>query len=1048
MSFFATPNPDWSWLTEISGRRAALWLAHSCESLVHNESDVARLIARPWHSIIVDAFESIDFVSEVAAHPHLEPLTLRVIEQDPDDISLASNRVPVYAVPGEIETDLHQTLIRLKMFQRLPSAGMVFVLTVNPSTDIQAVHQAIQVCGGVRKLIVVCPTDLGDEYSTDQTVHWRASLSEFVAFLDNLVPPRATLKDSATIMLQTDEGVRPVDFSQAIDASYPIHERFKFVPASQVLAEVPPTEALLETFLDSSSETWAPYRARIPYDRTEPFSNDLRHLFNKFRRRGPDATCTAWIEADRASGATTLLRSLVLKLCEQGFPVLYARRDTSTFDFQQITSFMRSAAPIADAAGGRIGEIPWILAFDVEHLIRADDFILGLANGLRKLGHTVLVLAVRPAGPTMSTNRFRAVGSASVLGYHLRNVISQEEAVALGDHLNQFLPTHQQRRTNEWIGFCADAERLTGDGKESLFWVTLRFWLLRFPGATGPLRAWIASKLREATVDSPSALNAIAEVAVLSRYRLAMPARLLTADGRSSLRPLLDDTTLPLGLRELWSSRFESYAFAHPLIAEEILRICAADATMLEGLEVSPCAGLLDLELAIFERLLPRDSAGYPEVLPIVEEIAISALRVDPRDAPRTYSARDRIVLMLERAPDSVFDGSQLFLHHLAKARRHLAADPPNTEYWSHAAAVREQLELAESHIYEALTTVVPIDEDRVESPLYLHVSLALTWDVRARFELEQANTAEADRFACKAQKEYEIAQSLDPDNTYVLENFARFKLRAARQAADEMEQLNLAVDAIAMLDWELVVDAEKRREAAVLDTLASAYALLDDSIGMASLESLASRGSESAAVAVAGVLAKPHLHPNLTNNEPDLQGAIALLRGVRVEEVTWRSRFLLYQLVSQVRVTAFLEQVEILDELRAMSGFAWPLQIRLEYGILLYQVGRRPEGRDVYRDVRDQLPARSAALTVPGALKYLADPQSDFGERMKTSIVVTNTSSAGRNYYGIPAGWGNVSIPFRPYLFARRHIRQRDDMDCLILFTTFGPQAVPPTES
>src|SRR5690606_14920436 len=102
----------------------------------------------------------------------------------------------------------------------------------------------------------------------------------------------------------------------------------------------------------------------------------------------------------------------------------------------------------------------------------------------------------------------------------------------------------------------------------------------------------------------------------------------------------------------------------------------------------------------------------------------VSALRVDPREAPQNFAARERIVLLLESVPDSVFDGSQVFLHHLAKARRHVAADPPYSDYWSAPASIREQLELAESHLQEALNSVIPDDEERKEKPLNLHVSL------------------------------------------------------------------------------------------------------------------------------------------------------------------------------------------------------------------------------------------------------------------------------------------------------------------------------------
>lgn len=362
--------------------------------------------------------------------------------------------------------------------------------------------------------------------------------------------------------------------------------------------------------------------------------------------------------------------------------------------------------------------------------------------------------------------------------------------------------------------------------------------------------------------------------------------------------------------------------------------------------------------------------------------------------------------------------------------------------------AVREQLDLAESHLREAIHSVVPADEDRREHPLNLHVSLALTFDVRSRFEREQGDLDASIRFAAEAEKEYQRAQGFDPDNTYVLENYARFRLRQAREQPDETQKLEYLVDAISLLEWELVVDDSKRREVAVLETLGTAFVLLNKEVGLLRLESLCNAGSEAAAVAYARLLATPERLGDTVDLEPDPAKAISVLQSVPSARVTWRSRLLLYQFVSQHDPFAFDKRLETLDELAAVADFPWPLQTKLEHGILLYQMGQHERGRAVYRDVRDMLPTRSSGLTIPPELKFLADPRSGFSKPLKTSLLVTNASNVGRNYYGIPAGWGNVDIPFRPYLFGRKQIRNSDDLDCLIQFTSFGPQAVPPTEA
>lgn len=672
----------------------------------------------------------------------------------------------------------------------------------------------------------------------------------------------------------------------------------------------------------------------------------------------------------------------------------------------------------------------------------------GAASGLRKLGHLALVLAIRPVLLSSPRTPISAHGAFLTLGPRLPNVVGRDEAAALGQHLNKILPAHQRRSTSDWLEFLRQSERLTGEGKQSLFWLALRFWLLRFPGSDQPLRQWLAAKLESATVDSDASLAGLAEIALLSSFRLATPHQLLQAEVREALRPLLGDASQPFGLRSVWSPTQITYALAHPLVADEILRICAAESPLLKRLGVAQCNGLFDLQLLLFERILSREAAGEPVVLPVVEEVVTTALRVDPRESPRNYLARERIVFLIEAAPDSVFDGSQLFLHHLAKARRHLAADPPTGGHWENPENIREQLVLAESHLATALSPEFVVEEARREAPLNLHVTKALTHDVRARFEAAQRNQDVAAQHAALAQMEYVKAQALDPDNTYVLENFARFKLREARETTIEDRRVALAIEAVTLLEWEMAVDGESRRREAILETLLSAYSLLQAQVGLTNLQVMADRGDEAAAIAVARFLAYPDRFPGQSAQDPNPAAAINLLRAVPSGHVSWRSRLLLYQLLSTTNPRDFASRLDAANELAAMSGFPWPLQSKLEYAILLIQMGRHRDGQQQFAQIREMLVSRSGGVSVPSELRYLADPKADFAVPLKTSIRVTNTSSVGRNFYGIPHGWGAVEIPFRPYLFARRRIAVRDDLDCLIQFTQFGPQAVPPTEA
>ena len=1052
MTYFETENPDPSWLSTIADRKAVLWISKSAsDALAADAALGASLFARSWHSIYLDAKGLTDSVDAASTVPTLGSLKIRSIDGDPDDAGeLASNRLPIYVLPeADPADDPRGFATRLKMFARLPRQATMFIVTEDPGADLASVRQATRTTPeGIREAVVVSARSPELALAADRLVHWKTSAEVLHRWLDQQAATRS--KDGeAAVRIHTTTGVQTVDFSGAIDPSYPITERFFLLPARKVLAEVRGDETLVRSLLESSSFSIEPYAAGVVFHRTYDAEKDARKALRRFEDRGHDATSTAWIDAEQASGATTALRDLAYKLAREGFPVLLARPEIMSFDFQQISAFLRSASRIAsEQTTGRLGEYPWVLLFDAEHTTRSSEFLSGLASGLRKREQAALVVAVRPVLSSAGAGRYSAAGPSCVLGNRFRNVVARGEAEQFGQHLNRFLPSHRQRRPEEWVRFCQESEHLTGDGKQSLFWLAVRFWLFRMPDAEQPLRRWLLQQIEASISNSPARTFAALVVAVLSRHRLTCPLRLLTEEEEAELAPLLKDKAQPLGLQELWGALRGSVAFPHPLIAEELLRVCASSPDMLQEAGVSQCAGVFDLELSVLEQVIPRKRIGLPEVIPVLEELVTTALRVDPRAAPQNYQSRERIVMMLERAPDSVFDQSQVFLHHLAISRRHLAADPPAAEFWQADAAVREQLELAEEHLNSAIHDVKIKDEERRETPLNLHVSLALTYSVRAELEWRTGNTEKSDQFIDQAHQQYQQAQALDPDNTYVLENFARLKLRQARETTDESARLNLIVDAMALLEWELAIDEQNKRETVALEEFAKAIGLLGDASKLTRIQAAAMEGREAASIVLARLLADPERFGSLLVAEPDLESAIAALNRIKPEEVTWRSRLLLYDLTSTYSPLDFAARFDPLEELRALGEFPWPLQVLYEHAILLYQLGHHQRGRDAFASLRDTFSSRGSAVRIPPELERLADPRDDYRSPLRTALRVTRTTDTGRNYWGIPEGWGSIDVPFRPWRFPRKIIRNGDDLDCLIQFTSFGPQAVPPTEA
>jgi hypothetical protein len=932
---------------------------------------------------------------------------------------------------------------RFKMLERAPVDCEIFVVGVNGDRDLEGIVEATRLSPAFHHLVLITRSQLRFdpfEGHADRITHWVAGVEELGKLLAD-VPEGTTASDQATIAIRSANGRKTIDLSSCVDRSYPITARFELIPASEVLLAPKVSPEAVQSFLADPSASWGAYSSGIPYPRHEPFRKSLTRQLKKFEREGPSASFTAWLPADDGSGATTALRQLCFDIAREGYPVLIAREEAGLFDFAQVAAFLGQAANRFGDAGVSVPETPWVIAFDAEHSQTRWEFIAGLCNRLKKVLRSVVVLVVSDSGLHADSQR-RASGTNAVLGPPLPNTISLDEAVELGRHFGGFLPSDMTRNRGEWAAFIRDTTRTTVEGKHSLFWVALRFWLLRVPGAEGSLRQWLSSKLIALVHGEGRVYAGILEVAAFSKHRLVMPLVLLEDRARAAVIEIARDPRNALGLRPSRVYGASGVTFSHPLLAEEILRIGQGDPSALAAVGKPDARSLLDLELHLLGGLIAREAAGREECIPVFEELITTGLRVDPREAPRNYQARDRIVKILERAPDSLWDASQVFNHHIAKARRHLAIDPPTAD-WSKEAC-REQLELAENHLLDAIENIRPSDPDRAESPLNLHVSLALTRDWRARLEAGDGKDEAARGYRARAEAAYRVAQSLDADNSYVLENFARFKIRQAQSSGDEEERTALIVDAISLLELEKASDEWGRRDEPVLLELATAYDLLGDPQGRAMLDRLADRGSEAALVALAKLALRTS---DSGQDDPALREAEEHLLRVPPPQATGRSRVPLYRVVSRRDPYAFVRRLEILEDLAASPAFPWPLQLRLEYGILLFQVGdkgNRERGRDVFREIREQMADRSGFLTVPSELKFLADPRSGFKKRLLTSMRITKAVDVNRNFFAVPEGW-TVEIPFRQFLFGGK-LRPGQERDCFIQFTNFGPQAVPTT--
>ncbi len=1056
-------NVDPSWVTSIAEGKAVLWLGPSTSALLADDGiclpTLEALLEHRWAAIYVDDHGLVIDQRLLSAINQRHQWRLRGVTDDPRHYRLAANSVPIYFLQrgpaSPPQPTAQSSLRRLSMLESAPQCIQAFVLGVESEEDAAHLIEGVDLSASLRSLVIAggrsVPLEPLDR--PDGRIVRLAEGYEGIASLLVTVAAREERPEAVLVRMYDGAMWHSVDITSAVDPGHPVTDRFQIIQEADVLREHNPTTEDLRDFLHDPSASWIPYAAGIPFPRDSAYRPFVERELRLVARRGSQANRTVWLPAEDGSGASTALRSLVFTFAREGFPVLLARRDTRGFDYRQISIFLKNACQTAADRRERAADVPWIIAFDAQHVTADWGFVSTLAQHLQNLLQPALVLALLPARDENLDAATTSPGAQVILSPALSNRVTLDKALELGEHLNQFLPAGLQRHKREWGDFIADTARSVGMQVDSLFWVALRFWLFRYRPAQESIREWVHSSLMRLASADHNLMAGLLEVCAFGIHRISMPRCLLEDTTGDRVWDVARDTQNPLGFRIMRPPGHQFVALAHPLIATEILRIASQDQNCLLAVDKKECLGPFDLKLHLLERIVQRDAAGRLECLPAIESLATSALDIDPFKAPANFEERDRIVCLLEHVPDSVFDGSQVFNHHLAIARRHLAVRPPKDPYWTEDTR-REQFQLAERHMLDALRNVIPDAVERREAPQHLWVSLARIYEDWSRFERDAGNATASSNADAKAENAYSNAMSLDPDNPHLLENRARRNIRIAEQlplGADRCEKL---VEAVDWLEREMRKGRAEHRAELVLEQLGKAMEMLEEGEGAILLRSLAHDGSEPANIALARLFLWELEGPSEIEEPVEasqarrgivLRRARDQLLGVPDVRRSWRWLHFYYTLISELEPHRFSARLEVLEQLD-QTDYIWPLQERFEYAILLHQLGRHAEGKREFEGIREGLRERSSSLRVPRELRFVLSADSGFSQPLKTEMVVASTTRIDRNVWGIPQGWGHTRVPFRLHMFPYDRVTPHQVIPCCIQFTFFGPQAVPVT--
>ena len=125
------------------------------------------------------------------------------------------------------------------------------------------------------------------------------------------------------------------------------------------------------------------------------------------------------------------------------------------------------------------------------------------------------------------------------------------------------------------------------------------------------------------------------------------------------------------------------------------------------------------------------------------------------------------------------------------------------------------------------------------------------------------------------------------------------------------------------------------------------------------------------------------------------------------------------YNLISVGKPLAFAEQIEILDQLDARRA-STPPQLRLEYGILLFQTGRNLEGDKVFKELRKLWKESEHTVEVPERLRWL---RSADGRSLRIVHAKVHADYGARVMARVQE-FGSIPVPLRPEEHGFRELR------------------------
>lgn len=1072
-----------NFLMELDQREIALWV-RSLSKDPEVWSNAPKVMGLPWRMVLSEISDSQLLRDLETKANEISSVTqkrgfIQIVDGDPSQIDLPERCLPIYLLNGRHENsrdDFQSRFRRMAMLEALRRSGVRHLVILSGNEDPIPPEMKELWSSGFRPFLTFA-TDSAN--ASELLATWtqardpsRVSVMSLLNFpvsraLEGILKHYAERypEDRIVIRMRDHLGnLRKLDITELDNPERPILESYSVIEERDLLALTPdriPEQEFI-AFFQNSESSWRPYAAGLPWDRgNKKASNELGDLLGKLDSSGPEENCVAYIVAEPGAGGTTHARTLAWEYASQGYPVLIAKPLPFVPNALSVANFLHKVhlefenladqeavpgqgtiharAMGAEGSESRRYETPWLVVFDRIHWQYRDTELRQFRNQLEKSGRPVCLLVI--SGPVRelayyNTSVFKQVGE-------LNHVLDQNQVRRLGAHLNRFLRHYNKTRAPwQWDTFYNDHTIRHIEGVAA-FWVALSFWIQGQYDLSESIQEWMYRSFREQITDS-TIQHAVLEIAAVSSERLPMPEGLLpmSQDGWP-VSHLLEDirsTLGALGLVTIKASGKKFWALAHDILGRFLITALFYDFPIREKLGFGEAKNAEHLRFLLLRNVSRKSELGERDYQDFGDEFATSIFKIDPDRGHAHFALFWREVLTaLDGMASPLRDTSRVFRHHTAISRRRIAKRDESI----YGVTIGDKTKLLNRAIADIRFALDSIEHTPESEPnLNLHNSLAHAYFDLADLEKTKGTPLEVVNNLRKLAKEHtRLAYEESPTSSFVIETYVRDLLESAE--SDPTSAIEYCIKALEILFSAISSNEESYRRAQLgasadaalailskhapklgempdpntaIDVLTKTWVILADGVDYQSGNGLSDLPEVNRAHAIEAL------------THPAGRGNMQVIR-------------LSYQLTCITYPYDFDKQLEYLEQLQFGDYLTTP-QMRLEYGLLLYQKNRFHEGDRVFRDLRRLWSDSDHFVTVPSSLRWLREYDSRKARIVNAAVGSGHDTRA----MALVKEFQNLRVPFRPEEFSLKGPRPGTIFSAFVSFGHNGPFLRPVT--